>query len=422
MMTKSVKIKLGTPIDSNWNTVRKILADLRYNSSKMLNFSIQQCYQWMIYRNEYREKYGKYPRAKDIYGYSHRNHIYRQAAEIFPIFNRGNISQTVGMATSRWSSDQKDVMSLRKSIPSYRLQAPIYIANQSYTISRTENGLVVDCSLVSKKYAKEETNDKTRYRISLVVKDNSTETILDRIVSGEYSQGYGQIVKDRRKEKWYLLVAYRFEPKKTKETGRILGIDLGIVYPLYMALNDSHHRYRIDGGEIEHFRRNIEKRKNQLLDQGKYCGDGRRGHGIRTRIAPIEFAREKIKNFRNTTNHKYSKFVVDIAQKHDVETIQLEKLDGISEDSTFLKNWSYYDLQQKIQYKAQEKGIKVAYIDPRYTSQRCSRCGNISRENRQDQQRFRCTKCGFSANADYNAAKNISTQNIEKIIEEELKK
>jgi putative transposase len=48
----------------------------------------------------------------------------------------------------------------------------------------------------------------------------------------------------------------------------------------------------------------------------------------------------------------------------------------------FLKNWSYFDLQEKIQYKPKLVGIKVIKINPEYTSQRYSKCGHIANENR----------------------------------------
>jgi len=62
---------------------------------------------------------------------------------------------------------------------------------------------------------------------------------------------------------------------------------------------------------------------------------------------------------------------------------------------------------ENIEYKAQAKGIRVVYVDARYTSQKCSRCGYISRSNRIDQSHFVCKHCGFSLNADLNASRNI---------------
>jgi putative transposase len=80
-----------------------------------------------------------------------------------------------------------------------------------------------------------------------------------------------------------------------------------------------------------------------------------------------------------------------------------------------LHNWNFYQLEQFITYKAQAKGIKVEYVDSRYTSQKCSRCGYISRSNRQFQSIFKCKQCGFSLNADLNAARNIRQNYLDAI-------
>jgi len=42
-----------------------------------------------------------------------------------------------------------------------------------------------------------------------------------------------------------------------------------------------------------------------------------------------------------------------------------------------------------------------------YTSQRCSDCDHTAKENRVSQYKFKCIECGYQANADFNAAKNI---------------
>jgi transposase len=46
-------------------------------------------------------------------------------------------------------------------------------------------------------------------------------------------------------------------------------------------------------------------------------------------------------------------------------------------------------------------------VNPRHTSQECSACGCIDKENRKSQSKFVCKDCGFTANADINAAINI---------------
>ncbi|HGN1543426.1 TPA: zinc ribbon domain-containing protein, partial [Proteus mirabilis] len=42
-----------------------------------------------------------------------------------------------------------------------------------------------------------------------------------------------------------------------------------------------------------------------------------------------------------------------------------------------------------------------------YTSQKCACCGHTAKENRQSQSKFECLECGYTANADINAARNI---------------
>ena len=44
---------------------------------------------------------------------------------------------------------------------------------------------------------------------------------------------------------------------------------------------------------------------------------------------------------------------------------------------------------------------------PQYTSQTCSHCGCIDKQNRPSQAVFKCVACGFAAHADHNAALNI---------------
>jgi len=55
-------------------------------------------------------------------------------------------------------------------------------------------------------------------------------------------------------------------------------------------------------------------------------------------------------------------------------------------------------------------GVEAAEINPAYTSQECSRCGFVSRENRLSQSRFRCVQCGHTAHADVDGAKVITAR------------
>jgi len=68
-------------------------------------------------------------------------------------------------------------------------------------------------------------------------------------------------------------------------------------------------------------------------------------------------------------------------------------------------NGSFFSLQRLVEKMAEKKGIPVLYVNPAYTSKRCSRCGSLGRRSRK---RFECPHCGFVAHADVNAAFNIA--------------
>jgi IS605 OrfB family transposase len=118
--------------------------------------------------------------------------------------------------------------------------------------------------------------------------------------------------------------------------------------------------------------------------------------------------------FQRDTNHCISKKLVQkaaVARK----AIALEDLSGIRERTTVRRaqryerhSWAFFQLRQYISYKAAWKGVPVYEVDPRNTSRTCSRCGHCEKANRKSQAEFLCQRCGFAANADENAAINIS--------------
>ncbi len=71
-------------------------------------------------------------------------------------------------------------------------------------------------------------------------------------------------------------------------------------------------------------------------------------------------------------------------------------------------------------YKAQRLNKLVLAINPHGTSQECSRCGHTHPDNRLSQAMFECLDCGFTENADVNAARVVKTRGIQKLIDGEI--
>ena len=67
----------------------------------------------------------------------------------------------------------------------------------------------------------------------------------------------------------------------------------------------------------------------------------------------------------------------------------------------------WYEFRRQLEYKQHWLGGEVIAINPAYTSQTCSNCGHVHKDNRKSQAGFKCVACGYAENADVNAAKNI---------------
>jgi putative transposase len=109
----------------------------------------------------------------------------------------------------------------------------------------------------------------------------------------------------------------------------------------------------------------------------------------------------------------YAKELVTRA-KGTLRGIALEDLSGIRQRVTVRKaqrrvhhTWAFNQLKNFVLYKAAIAGVPVKLVDPRNTSRTCFQCGHCEKDNRKSQEEFKCLACGFVANADLNAAKNI---------------
>ena len=427
-MNKVVKLALiceqsdkdNSPVD--YKKINEILWELQKQTREIKNKAIQYCWEYNNFSSDYYKKFNEYPKEKDILSYTlvgFVNDKFKTGNDLYS----GNCSTTVRNACTEFKNSKKELIKGSRSIINYRSNQPLDIHNKCIRIEFENNCFYTYLKLLNRPAFKKYNFANTEIKFKILVRDNSTKTILERCISNEYEIAASKLLYDQKKKCWFLNLVYAFEIKSNNslDPNKILGVDLGIHYPICASVYGSLDRFTIDGGEIDEFRRRVESRKISMLKQGKNCGDGRIGHGIKARNKPVYNIDDKIARFRDTANHKYSRALIEYAVKHTCGTIQMEDLTGITDIANrFLKNWSYYDLQTKIEYKAKEAGINIVYIDPKNTSRRCSKCGYIDKENRETQSRFICLKCGFKENADYNASQNIGIKDIDKLIKEDV--
>ncbi|MCL4323465.1 MAG: RNA-guided endonuclease TnpB family protein [Candidatus Thermoplasmatota archaeon] len=116
------------------------------------------------------------------------------------------------------------------------------------------------------------------------------------------------------------------------------------------------------------------------------------------------------RRFMQNANHVISKKIVnlpfDVFALEELETAKMRKKKNGKKFNHKLGSWSPFQLEQFMEYKAKDIGKSVIFVDPRYTSQTCSRCGHISKQNRNGSE-FHCKNCNLQLHADLNASRNI---------------
>jgi putative transposase len=197
---------------------------------------------------------------------------------------------------------------------------------------------------------------------------------------------------------FYLFAACDVETPEPIDVEDYLGVDLGVKN---IATDSDENNY--SGGQVNGLRNRYFKIRKRLQSKG-----------TKSAKRLLKKRSKKEKRFAKQENHRISKELVQRA-KDTGRGIALEDLKGIRERATVRKSrrrqhhaWSFYDLRQKITYKAERAGIPVVFVDPRNTSRTCPQCGCVDKNNRKSQSLFSCIRCGFSGFADAIAAVNIS--------------
>ena len=348
----------------------------------------------------------------------------------------------IGPQTS--GANWREVMAANSSLPSYKRRIPVCIRCDKPVhkkIVECEGEHVLDLSVT--------VGSKIRIVLRTGRLDGSQKAILDKLCKPDtgFTQQSLQISYNERRNKWFLSCIFRFPPATRRlDPDIIVGADLGYSCPLFAAVSNSEHA-RIGRREFDAISQQVKRLQSQTIRRRRLVQNAGRdsfvtdtargGHGRKRRIKPMQRFEDKINNAYKTLNHQISRRLVDFALEQNAGTIQIEDLSGLQQQltGTFLgERWRYYDLQEMIAYKATEQGIVVRKVSARYTSRRCNTCEHINeaftREYRDENKPagggvtpFFCPSCGATdVDPDFNAARNLSTADIAKKIEQQCRR
>src|SRR6266487_4879991 len=236
-----------------------------------------------------------------------------------------------------------------------------------------------------------------RVELTFTVPQHATQYLGGKVCSADLCE---------RKGRYFLHIVVSLPAPLVDPSPEVIGVDLGLNHPAVTS-----NRHFLGERRWKEQERRIFRLRRQL--QAK---------GTKSAKRHLRKLSGKLLRQRRDHDHVLSKRIVQHATPGS--TIVLENLTHIrsrakmkkhTDSQRRLHSWSFAQFQNFLVYKAQEQGIAVGRIDPRHTSQTCSRCGYQHRSNRRSQSLFLCRSCGYCLNADLNAAQNIREKHLANI-------
>jgi putative transposase len=218
-----------------------------------------------------------------------------------------------------------------------------------------------------------------------------------------------RVTRDRA-GRWHVAFAAIPPPVNGPGTGQVVGVDRGVAVSAALSTGELLRVPGLRDGEAR-----------RLVRLQRKLARAKRGSNRRQRVKSA-IARLKV---RETDRRKdwIEQTSTDLARRFDVIRVQDLKIRNMVRSargtlavpgknvrakaglnrSIHTAGWGR--LVMRLEDKAPGR---VEKISPAYTSQCCSVCGTIDAKARQSQAVFGCRSCGYTGNADVNAAKNIA--------------
>lgn len=220
---------------------------------------------------------------------------------------------------------------------------------------------------------------------------------------GSWKLGIGKVVRSGKHWFFHVSVSKEVPDFKMKDLKHVVGIDRGLRQILTTYDEKGQTRF-VNGAFISKKRKHYAKLRARLQAKGT--------KSAKRRLRSLS-GRES--RWMSDVNHQLSKTLVQTYGKQTL--FVLEDLTGVTFDTVHSRkkenryehhSWSFYDLEQKLRYKAHLNESEVVLVDAHYTSQRCPKCGTIDKSNRdKDIHQYTCSNCNYSSNDDRVGAMNI---------------
>jgi putative transposase len=222
----------------------------------------------------------------------------------------------------------------------------------------------------------------------------------------------GGIIKRESDGKYYVILNLTIEQELPINSNTSeCGIDMNIKN---IAITDSEGNQELiplEDFSKSKYSKNFKKLQKKLSKRHRKKNFSKRTKKLQNKSNKIQ---KKIKNKKEDCFHKISKEITNNYSRITIENLTIKdmKESAMTFLNRIISDISWGSLITKIKYKSEQMNVIIREINPAFSSQRCSRCGYIHKNNRKSQSDFHCDKCQYQIHADLNASKNILEYDI----------
>jgi putative transposase len=207
------------------------------------------------------------------------------------------------------------------------------------------------------------------------------------------------IVSRESDGRWYATFTIDTDaPEPLPETGRVVGVDLGVTDFAATSAGDKIANPR-----------HLERKARRLARYQRRLARCQKGSANRSKAAAkVVRAHRKVRNARRDFLHQTSTRLVRTADLIVIEDLAVQNMVRNRSLARAIADCGWGEFGRQLAYKCQRYGRRLVVIDRWYPSSKtCSACGhqltNLSLSTRQ----WTCPSCGARHDRDINAAKNI---------------
>ncbi len=196
--------------------------------------------------------------------------------------------------------------------------------------------------------------------------------------------------------KWYACFSVEYDPSPAPQKETIVGVDVGLESFATLSNGEKIENprfFRSDEKALSKAQRRLSKTKKGTPERKK----------VRKNVARVH---ERIAHRRLNFAHQTSRRMVDQYGTIVFEDLAIKNMQKNHCLAKSIADVAWNQFITITENKAEEAGSHVILVNPRNTSQQCSRCGMIVKKTLSDRVHS-CPHCGLMMDRDQNAAINI---------------